>query len=121
MIIVGLSVVYRRTIEGPLDKIGIIKGLAMESPAIMDGSNERGGADARGQDRALGVCGPKYADVREDGHSGNAKRLECVQLAGAIVKRRRAESGSKLHALQTLRARECPRTTTLGRRAYVPE
>jgi hypothetical protein len=34
----------------------------------------------------------------------DAKRLECVQLAGAFVKRDRAQSGSKLHALQTLRA-----------------
>ena len=50
------------------------------------------------------MCSPKYADVREDDHCGNAKRLECVQLAGAIVARGRAESGSKLHALQTLRA-----------------
>jgi hypothetical protein len=32
----------------------------------------------------------------------HAKRLECVLLAGAVVKRGRAESGSKLHALQTL-------------------
>jgi len=32
-----------------------------------------------------------------------AKRLECVQLAGAVVRRGRSESGSKLHALQTLR------------------
>src|ERR1035437_1920809 len=33
-----------------------------------------------------------------------AKRLECVQLAGAVVRHGRPESGSKLHALQTLRA-----------------
>jgi hypothetical protein len=32
-----------------------------------------------------------------------AKRLECVQLAGAVGRRRRCESGSKLRALQTLR------------------
>jgi hypothetical protein len=50
-----------------------------------------------------------------------AKRLECVQLAGAIVKRDRAESGSKLRALQTLRARERPHRTTMGHRTYVPE
>ena len=36
--------------------------------------------------------------------SHDAKRLECVQLAGAFVRRGRLESGSKLHALQTLRA-----------------
>jgi hypothetical protein len=34
----------------------------------------------------------------------HAKRLECVQLAGAVVRRGWFESGSKLHALQTLRA-----------------
>src|ERR1017187_9796574 len=34
----------------------------------------------------------------------HAKRLECVQLAGAVVRRWWSESGSKLHALQTLRA-----------------
>jgi hypothetical protein len=34
----------------------------------------------------------------------HAKRLECVQLAGAVVRRGGFESGSKLHALQTLRA-----------------
>src|ERR1035438_3120859 len=34
----------------------------------------------------------------------HAKRLECVQLAGAVVRRGWSESGSKLHALQTLRA-----------------
>jgi hypothetical protein len=34
----------------------------------------------------------------------HAKRMECVQLAGAVVKRGRLKSGSKLHALQTLRA-----------------
>ena len=52
---------------------------------------------------SLSVCGLKYADLRDEGHFGNAKRLECVQLAGAVVKRGRGESGSKLHALQTLR------------------
>ena|ERR1035437_153513 len=34
----------------------------------------------------------------------HAKRLECVQLAGAVVRRGWFKSGSKLHALQTLRA-----------------
>src|ERR1035438_231680 len=34
----------------------------------------------------------------------HAKRLECDQLAGAVLRWRRLESGSKLHALQTLRA-----------------
>src|ERR1039458_1128273 len=34
----------------------------------------------------------------------HAKRLECDQLAGAVVCWRWLESGSKLHALQTLRA-----------------
>ena len=33
-----------------------------------------------------------------------AKRMECVQLAGAFERCRAPESGSKLHALQTLRA-----------------
>jgi hypothetical protein len=33
-----------------------------------------------------------------------AKRVECVRLAGAFRVRRATESGSKLHALQTLRA-----------------
>src|ERR1017187_6353876 len=33
-----------------------------------------------------------------------SKRLECVQLAGAVVMHKRFESGSKLRALQTLRA-----------------
>ena len=42
MITVGLSVVYRRTIEGPLDKLGIINGLAMESLAAEYTANERG-------------------------------------------------------------------------------
>ena len=69
----------------------------------------------------LSVCGLKYADVRDEGHFGYAKRLECVQLAGAVVKRGRAESGSKLHALQTLRARERPSRTTIRRLTYVPE
>ena len=32
-----------------------------------------------------------------------AKRMECVQLAGAFVKGRRSESASKLDALHTLR------------------
>src|SRR6266516_4885441 len=32
-----------------------------------------------------------------------AKRMECVQLAGAFVRGWRFESGSKLHALHTLR------------------
>ena len=32
-----------------------------------------------------------------------AKRLECVQLAGAVARRGSFESGSKLRALQTLR------------------
>src|ERR1035438_5425776 len=68
----------------------------------------------------LSVYGPKCADVKEDGHSGNAKRLECVQLAGAIVKCGRSESGSKLHALQTLRAQERPHPTTTRHRTYVP-
>jgi hypothetical protein len=36
--------------------------------------------------------------------NGHAKRLECVQLAGAVAGRGWLESGSKLHALQTLRA-----------------
>src|ERR1035441_4338401 len=34
----------------------------------------------------------------------HAKRLECVQLAGAVVRRWWSVSGSKLRALQTLRA-----------------
>src|ERR1017187_4783807 len=34
----------------------------------------------------------------------HAKRLECVQLAGAVIRRGCFESGGKLHALQTLRA-----------------
>ena len=34
----------------------------------------------------------------------HAKRLECVQLAGAVIRQGRFESGSKLHALQTLHA-----------------
>jgi hypothetical protein len=34
----------------------------------------------------------------------HAKRMECVQLAGAVARWGRLESGSKLHALQTLRA-----------------
>src|ERR1035441_10300864 len=68
----------------------------------------------------LSVCGPKCADAKEDGHSGNAKRLECVQLAGAIVKCGRSESGSKLHALQTLRAQERPHAATIRHRTYVP-
>ena len=33
MFIVGLSLDYRRTIEGPLDKLGIINGLAMARAA----------------------------------------------------------------------------------------
>jgi hypothetical protein len=33
MITVGLSLVYRRTIEGPLDKLGSIKGLGMARAA----------------------------------------------------------------------------------------
>jgi len=38
-----------------------------------------------------------------------AKRLECVQLAGAFEWPGAYESGSKLHALQTLRATSsCP-------------
>jgi hypothetical protein len=36
--------------------------------------------------------------------NGHAKRLECAQLAGAVVRQGGFESGSKLHALQTLRA-----------------
>ena len=36
-----------------------------------------------------------------------AKRLECVQLAGAFEWPGAYESGSKLHALQTLRATSC--------------
>jgi hypothetical protein len=39
----------------------------------------------------------------------HAKRLECVQLAGAVVRHGRFESGSELHALQTLRAIRLPR------------
>jgi hypothetical protein len=54
-----------------------------------------------------------------EGHFGNAKRLEYVQLAGAVVKRGCAESGSKLRALQTLRARGRPHRTTIDRRTYV--
>ncbi len=38
------------------------------------------------------------------GSDGRAKRLECVQLAAALGNIRISESGSKLHALQTLRA-----------------
>jgi hypothetical protein len=34
----------------------------------------------------------------------DAKRLEWAEVAGVLVKRGRAENGSKLHALQTLRA-----------------
>ena len=34
----------------------------------------------------------------------HSKRMECVQLAGAVIRQRRLESGSKLPALQTLRA-----------------
>jgi hypothetical protein len=37
-----------------------------------------------------------------------AKRLECVQLAAALEPRRAFDSGSKLHALQTLRDIRCP-------------
>jgi hypothetical protein len=33
----------------------------------------------------------------------DAKRLECVQLAGAVVSKEWLKSGSKLLALQTLR------------------
>ena len=40
----------------------------------------------------------------------HAKRLECVQLAGAVVRRGRLESGSNLHALQTLRAAKAEAT-----------
>jgi hypothetical protein len=69
----------------------------------------------------LSLCSPNYADVKEGGHRGNAKRLECVQLAGAFVKRGRAESGSKLHALQTLRARGRPHRAKIRHRTYVPE
>ncbi len=47
--------------------------------------------------------------------------MACVQHAGAIVKRGRAESGSELHALQTLRAEERPGRTTRRHRTYVPE
>ena len=42
MITIGLSLVYRRTIEGPLAKLGIIKGLAMTSLAAEYTANERG-------------------------------------------------------------------------------
>jgi hypothetical protein len=38
------------------------------------------------------------------GMNFRAKRLECVQLAGAIGKAGHPKSGSKLRALQTLRA-----------------
>ena len=54
----------------------------------------------------------------------HAKRLECVQLAGAVVRQDSFKSGSKLHALQTLRAvrlRLC-RTASLAdwRRSTTP-
>src|SRR5260221_676122 len=34
-----------------------------------------------------------------------AKRMECVQLAGAVARAGWSKSGSKLHALHTLRAK----------------
>jgi hypothetical protein len=40
MIIVGLSLVYRRTIEGLLDKLGIIKSLAKAHQATEYAPNE---------------------------------------------------------------------------------
>src|SRR5664279_1004677 len=54
---------------------------------------------ARKSHQPYHLCGPRDADVREDWHCGNAKRLKCVQLAGAIIKGGHAESGSKLHTL----------------------
>ena len=46
--------------------------------------------------------------------SSVAKRLECVQLAAALACRRINESGSKLHALQTLRALNMALTPYVG-------
>jgi hypothetical protein len=52
------------------------------------------------------VCGPNGAGVKEDRHSGNAKRLECAELAPAFGVPTLNDSASKLDALQTLRAQE---------------
>ena len=69
----------------------------------------------------LSVCGLKPGDVGAAGHPCSAKRLECDQLAGAIVKRGHSKSGSKLRALQTLRAQERPHRTAVRHRIFDPE
>ena len=69
----------------------------------------------------LSVYGIKYGDVGAAGHPCSAKRLECVQLAGAIVKRGHSKSGSKLRALQTLRAQDRPHRTATRHPIYDPE
>ena len=70
------------------------------------------------QGSLFSVRDPGYADIRDDGQCGIAKRMECVQLAGAIAKGGRPESGSKLHALQTLRAGERLDYPTMRHRNY---
>src|ERR1035437_10195352 len=82
---------------------------------------QRGSGRRTGTSSPLGMCGRRYCDVGEDGYSYGAKRLECVQLAGAIVKCGRSESGSKLRALQTLRAQERPHRATIRHWTYDPE
>ena len=76
------------------------------------------GSLSGGGETPLSVCGRRYGGAREGGHCGNAKRLECVQLAGAIIKHGRSESGSKLHALQTLRAQECSQRTRIRSKCH---
>jgi len=48
----------------------------------------------------------------------HAKRLECVQLAGAVARQGWFESGSELHALQTLRANRLRRCRAVHKRIF---
>ena len=63
---------------------------------ILDHTPVRGFLDAEVQHHS--------AQPRRAAANRHAKRLECDQHAGAVVRRGWLESGNKLHALQTLRA-----------------
>ena len=110
---------YCRRPEGVLPYLQMGGQLGQGARQSAHSSRTENGAECRR--RLLSMCGRKYGDVGEDGHSCGAKRLECVQLAGAIVKRGRSESGSKLRALQTLRAQERPHRATIRHWTYDPE